>query len=152
MKTIVTAILGALLALALTSAAGAATRAGVLRCHIHSGTGYVIGSAHGARCVFISERTGRRERYWGRMKRVGLDIGYTRRAALVWAVFAPSELGERALAGDYVGASADIAAGIGGGANVLVGGNGGTISLQPLSLKRETGLAIGAGAGMLELR
>ncbi len=86
------------------------------------------------------------------MRRVGLDVGYTGRAVIEWAVFAPSFLRRHALAGNYVGASADITAGIGGGANVLVGGNPYTISLQPVSLKTETGLAIGAGAGELELR
>jgi hypothetical protein len=151
MKRLITAIGGVTLALALSSAASAATRVGELRCHIHDGTGYVVGSAHKARCVFIG-LSGRRERYWGAVKRVGLDVGYTRSAVVRWAVFAPSDLGARALVGDYAGASADVAAGIGGGANVLVGGNARTISLQPVSLKTEGGLALGAGAAVLELR
>jgi hypothetical protein len=151
MKALITAIGGAVLALGLISAANAATRVGVLRCHVHGGASYVVGSSHKARCVFTSE-SGHSERYWGHVKRVGLDLGYTRGSVITWAVFAPSDLGRRALAGDYVGASADVAAGIGGGANVLVGGNSRTVSLQPLSLKTETGLALGAGAGVLELR
>jgi len=151
MKTLITAIGGVMLALGLTSAASAATRVGELRCHVHDGSGYVVGSSHKARCVFIG-LSGHRERYWGHIKRVGLDVGYTRHAIVTWAVFAPSDLGPRALTGDYAGASADVAAGIGGGANVLVGGNGRTISLQPVSLKAETGLALGAGAAVLELR
>jgi hypothetical protein len=151
MKALITAIGGVALAFGLISAANGATRVGVLRCHVHGGASYIVGSAHKARCVFTSE-SGRSERYWGRVKRVGLDLGYTHGAAVTWAVFAPSDLGRRALAGDYAGASADIAAGIGGGANVLVGGNAHTISLQPLSLQTETGLAVGAGASVLELR
>src|SRR6516162_3279268 len=119
MKAFITAIGGVILAVGLTSAAGAATRIGELRCRVHDGADYVVGSAHKARCVFIG-LGGRRERYWGAVKRVGLDVGYTRGAVVTWAVFAPSDLGPRALIGDYVGASADVAAGIGGGANVLV--------------------------------
>jgi len=151
MKAFITAIGGVMLALGLTSTAGAATRVGELRCRVNDGSGYVVGSSHKARCVFIS-MSGHRERYWGAVKRVGLDVGYTRGAVVRWAVFAPSDLGPRALTGDYVGASADIAAGIGGGANVLVGGNDRTISLQPVSLKTEGGLALGVGASKLELR
>jgi hypothetical protein len=151
MKAFITAIGGVMLALGLTSAASAATRIGELHCRIHDGAGYVVGSAHKARCVFIGV-SGYRERYWGAVKRVGIDLGYTRGAVVRWAVFAPSDLGPRALTGDYAGASADVAAGIGGGANVLVGGNGRTISLQPVSFKTEGGLALGVGAAVLELR
>jgi hypothetical protein len=151
MKALIAAMGGAALALGLASSANAATRIGVLRCHVHGGASYIVGSAHKARCVFTSE-SGRSERYWGRVKRVGVDLGYTNGSVVTWAVFAPSDLGRRALAGDYAGASADVAAGVGGGANVLVGGNGHTISLQPVSLKTETGLALGAGGALLELR
>ncbi len=141
----------ALLALGLTSAANAATRVGVLRCHVQGSEGFVLGSVQEARCVFKSEN-GRRENYAARMSHIGVDVGVVNHAVLVWAVFAPSDIRHRALAGEYVGASAHATAGIGGGANVLVGGNGSTISLQPLSLQHETGVAAGAGASRLELR
>jgi len=151
MKKFVAVAAGALLALGLASSADAATRVGLLRCHIHHGVGFVVGSVHGTKCVFTSV-SGRREHYVGKIERLGLDIGYTGHAVLTWSVFAPSFVGAHALAGDYIGASADAAAGKGAGANLLVGGNGGTISLQPLSLKTERGLALGAGAGALILR
>ena len=141
----------ALLALGLTSAAEAATRIGVLRCHIQGGEGYVIGSSHGARCFFKGD-DGRHERYVGRMSKLGVDLGVTRENVLVWVVFAPSAVRHHALAGEYIGAQAGATIGIGGGANVLVGGNAGTVSLQPLSLEHKTGVAVAAGAGRLELR
>ncbi len=140
----------ALLALGLTSAAEAATRIGVLRCHIQGGEGYVVGSSHEARCLFKGDN-GKNERYAGRMSKLGVDLGVTRETVLVWAVFAPSAIARHALAGEYVGAQAGATLGIGGGANVLVGGNAGTVSLQPLSLQHETGVAIAAGVGKLEL-
>jgi len=151
MKAMIKIAGGILLALGLTSATSAATRVGELRCHIRGGASYIAGSTHAVRCHYIG-LNGADERYWGSVKRIGVDLGYTRHAVLVWAVFAPSVLGPHALAGDYVGASADAAAGIGGGANVLVGGNGGTVSLQPVSVQRERGLALGAGVSLLELR
>jgi len=69
----------------------------------------------------------------------------------VWAVFAPSSLGRGALAGTYVGASAEATVGAGLGANVLVGGSNRTISLQPLSVQAQTGLNIAAGVGEIDL-
>ncbi len=74
MKAFLTVIGGLLLALGLTSAANAATRIGDLRCHIHPGAGYVVGSSHPARCIFVSV-TGHRERYLGNLSRIGLDLG-----------------------------------------------------------------------------
>ncbi len=151
MKSLMTLVTGLLLAFGLTSSANAATRIGVLRCYVDSGSGYIVGSAHDARCTF-SNYTGRRERYVARIRRAGLDVGYTGNSMITWAVYAPSDMRRHALIGDYVGASADIAVGIGGGGNILVGGSNRTISLQPLSVKTETGLSVAAGASMLELR
>ncbi len=150
MKTVAAVVAGFLLVLGITSSAGAATRAGLLRCYVDGGAGFVVGSVRAARCTYTSGW--RREHYLARISRVGVDVGYTRRETIVWAVYAPSSLGPHALRGNYVGASADLAIGIGGGANVLVGGNDRTISLQPLSLKTENGFALAAGAGKLELR
>lgn len=151
MKSVSAAITAAALALGLASSADAATRVGVLRCYMDGGTGYVVGSSHEARCIFTGA-SGKRERYSGRISRVGLDVGYTGKSVIVWAVYAPSDYKHRALRGSYVGASADVAVGIGGGANVLIGGSDKTISLQPVSVKAETGIAVAAGAGNLELR
>ena len=151
MKALVKIAGVALLALGLSSAAEAATRIGVLRCQIQGGEGFVVGSSHEARCFFKGDN-GKNERYAGRMSKLGVDLGVTRETVLVWAVFAPSDIRHHALAGDYIGGQASATIGIGGGANALVGGNAGTVSLQPLSLQHETGVAIAAGVGRLELR
>jgi hypothetical protein len=56
-------------------------------------------------------------------------------------VLAPTdEIGRGALSGSYVGASAQASAGVGAGANLLVGGSDDTLSLQPLSIQGQTGL------------
>ncbi len=66
---------------------------------------------------------------------IGLDVGFTAGGALAWAVFAPtSNPFPGALAGVYVGASA-ISPRCRVGANVLFGGSGSTIALQPISLE-----------------
>jgi hypothetical protein len=47
-----------------------------------------------------------------------------------------------ALAGEYVGVSADVGLGLGAGANVLLGGSNRTIALQPLSLQGSTAINV----------
>ena len=151
MKILLTAVSGALLALGCVSSADAAVRVGTLRCIGAPKVGAIIGSVQEARCVFTGVN-GRHERYAAQFGRLGADIGVTGKSEVIWSVYAPTSLKRRALAGNYVGASADAALGVGGGANVLVGGNGATVSLQPISVKTQTGLAVGAGLSQLQLR
>ncbi len=151
MRILLTALSGALLALGIASSADAGVRVGTLRCIGAPRIGAIIASVQQARCVFTGVN-GRHERYAAQFSRIGADIGITNTSQLVWSVYAPTGLRHRALVGNYVGASADAAIGVGGGANVLVGGNGATVSLQPVSMKAETGLAVGAGLGQLQLR
>ncbi len=151
MRILLTAVSGALLALGVASSADAAVRVGTLRCIGAPKVGAIVASVQKARCVFTGVN-GRHERYAGEFGRIGADIGVTNASELVWSVYAPTSLRRRALAGNYVGASADVAIGVGAGANVLVGGNNSTVSLQPVSVKTQTGLAVGAGLGELQLR
>jgi hypothetical protein len=151
MKTLATVASTLALAFGLAGAADAAVRVGVLHCHAAKKVGAIIGSTEEARCVF-KNYNGHREHYAARFDRAGVDVGVTAQSDLVWVVYAPTSLHHHALAGDYVGASAEVTIGIGAGANVLVGGSSQTISLQPVSLKAQTGLAVGAGFGRLQLR
>jgi hypothetical protein len=116
-----------------------AVRAGVLTCEVSGGTGFIFGSSKSLSCVFESD--GGTDHYVGEINKFGIDIGVTGPATLSWAVLAPSSnLGEGVLAGSYVGASAEASAGVGAGANLLVGGSNDTISLQPLSVQGQTGV------------
>ena len=78
----------------------------------------------------------------------GLDIGATTGCVLVWDVFAPEEGPKRgALAGNYEGVGALATAGVGLGANALVGGSNRSVALQlqPLSTQTQGGLDLAAG-------
>ena len=115
-------------------------RVGVLTCKVNAGTGFIFGSSKGLQCHF-DPTNGKGERYAGKIDKFGLDVGVTGDAVLTWAVVAPTTKVRRGgLAGTYVGASAEATAGVGGGANVLVGGSNDTISLQPLSVQGQTGV------------
>jgi hypothetical protein len=115
-------------------------RVGVLTCQVAGGAGFVFGSSKDLRCHFESA-SGKGERYVGAINKYGIDVGVTGPAVLTWAVLAPTtNVRHGALAGTYVGASAEATAGVGAGAHVLVGGSDKTISLQPLSVQGQTGV------------
>lgn len=128
---------------------------GLLECVIEGGTGFVVGSSKDLRCTFDGVEEGRPiETYFGQVNKFGLDIGTTGTQVMQWAVFAPTSdpFGPGALAGDYVGATAEASVGVGGGANVLIGGSNQTITLQPISVQAQTGLNLAVGVTEFELR
>ncbi len=149
-------VTGTALALVLACAGSAFAvsnvRVGVLRCNVAGGLGLIVTSAKEMSCVFRSNR-GYSERYYGTIRKFGLDIGGTRRGVLVWGVFAPGQDRMRAaLAGSYVGVGASATVGVGGGANALVGGSGRSFTLQPFSAQAQTGVDLAAGVAALDLR
>jgi hypothetical protein len=132
-------------------AEAAGVKIGVLTCHVSSGWGFIFGSSKDLRCNFAGNRYG--ERYVGSVSKFGVDIGYTSGGVLIWDVFAPTTgLHRGALAGSYAGATASATVAVGVGANVLVGGGGRSIALQPVSVEGNSGLNVAAGIGSITLR
>lgn len=129
-------------------------RIGLLDCDVGGGVGYVFGSAKSVDCVF-RPATGRDQpgRYAGTIRKVGVDLGFTTRSRMVWAVFAPTAgYHHGSLGGLYQGASAEATAGIGVGANIMYGGTKGSIQLQPVSLTGQIGLNVAATGTSMTLK
>lgn len=125
---------------------------GTLRCDVAAGTAFIFGSTREVQCVFSPTRGGQPERYTGEIRRFGVDIGFTGAAVMLWGVLASAgDTRPGALAGTYAGVSAAATAGVGVGANLLVGGSDRGITLQPLSVEGNTGLNIALGVGELTL-
>ncbi len=144
--------LSAALTLLAPAAASAAVKVGTLRCEVSGGFGLIITSKKELSCGFTSLH-GWHEHYRGSIRKFGIDIGKTDRGVLIWEVFAPTEGSRRhALAGDYAGADASVTLGVGGGANVLVGGFERSFTLQPFSIEGQTGVALAAGVADMHLR
>ena len=135
-----------------SQAGGAGIKVGTLVCDVAGGIGLILGSSKSTRCTYSRASDGRQEFYSGSINKFGLDIGVTNQQTMAWAVFAPGVVGAGALAGTYVGATAEATAGVGAGANVLVGGFNNTITLQPVSVSAQTGLNVAAGVANLSLR
>lgn len=128
---------------------------GLLDCAIDGGTGFIFGSTKDLRCTFTpADANFEPENYFGVVSKYGLDIGSTKETLMRWRVLGASAniYAPGALAGDYVGASAEVTAGIGAGANLLVGGSGPTFTLQPVSLQTQTGLNLAIGVSQFQLR
>lgn len=127
---------------------------GLLNCAVEGGAGFVFGSTKQLECVFDPADENRPdETYFGTISKFGIDIGVTGPSVITWAVLAPTvdyhEPG--ALAGFYDGVTAEATAGVGVGANVLIGGSEETIALQPLSVSAQTGVNVAVAISQLEL-
>jgi hypothetical protein len=127
--------------------------AGTLTCKGGEGVGLILGSQKTYACSFTPTNGAPPESYEATVTKIGLDIGVTGETTMVWTVLsAEGPIDPRGLAGDYVGAAADAALGIGAGAKVLVGGSKNQITLQPLSVQGQTGVNLALGVAEFSLR
>src|SRR5258705_12827922 len=155
-----TFIAGAVLSVALAassaipaSAAGSGVKAGFLKCDVAGNLSFIFGSSRDIKCVYNPGNNQAEQNYDGSIKTFGVDIGYQKSGVMVWGEIAPTNnLGAGALAGDYVGATATVAVGLGVGANALVGGYKDSIALQPFSVQGMEGLNVAGGIGALTLK
>ena len=156
-----TSIIAAAAAAALSALAFSATaqqagvEIGLLDCQVEGGTGFIVGSTKDVKCTYRpADQSFAPEGYFGAINKIGLDIGTTGTTYIQWAVLAPSAnvYAPGALAGDYFGASAEVSAAVGAGANILVGGSGTTFTLQPVSLQAQTGVNVALGVTEFQLR
>lgn len=131
-------------------------QAGVLECSGKGGWGAIIGSKKEFDCVFSNTRGEAIGKYKAKVIKVGLDLGYTGKTALQWAVLGPAKkVGGSyvpgSLEGDYAGVGADASVGVGLGANALIGGGVDSLALQPVSVQVSTGVSIAGGVQTLVL-
>jgi len=125
---------------------------GTLTCTVGPGVGALIASRRRLACRFDA-RDGHAEQYAGSITRFGVDVGVTAGGVMRWDVLARTRGARRGvLAGHYVGASADVSLGLGGGAKVLIGGSRRATMLQPVSLVGQVGVNLAVGVAGLELR
>lgn len=126
--------------------------AGTLTCKGQGTVGLILGSKENLSCSYKTTN-GAMQSYSATITRLGLDIGITGASVMVWTVLgSTTNLPAGALAGKYVGVSADASLGVGAGANALVGGSKNSVVLQPLSVQGQTGINLAVGVSSLTLR
>jgi hypothetical protein len=145
------------LALAMPAVAGkstAGTKIGIMTCQTvpHSGFSLLVHSTVDIKCRFESTDGSGVERYIGETGvALGVDLSSNVKKELVYAVFATDfKSGSYKLAGKYGGVGASASVGAGAGAQVLLGSNNNSISLQPV-IEGNTGIGVSAGITYLYL-
>lgn len=132
--------------LAAPAAAQTTTKAGILSCDVSAGVGFILMQKQTLRCIFAPASGAAPDVYTGRIDEYGVALGAVEKGHLVWGVLAPAEGVPRgALAGTYAGVGGEATAGVGLGANVLIGGTGRAFSLQPVSVEGQVGVNVAAG-------
>lgn len=146
------AVAGSLM-LAPAAMAQSETKIGTLTCDVSGGVGLLVVEKQTMTCQFKPDKEGVINAYTGKIETFGLALGGLEKSHLIWGVIAQTSDAPvvGALAGKYVGASADAAFGPGLGANALVGGSGNAFALQPISVEGEIGINIAAGVTELTL-
>ncbi|MGH7099934.1 MAG: DUF992 domain-containing protein [Stellaceae bacterium] len=130
----------------------AAVDVGTLACNVGGGPGHIIGSSRPVNCTFSGPDGP--EHYLGDLSKLGVDIGYLRGGRIMWNVVTTNAARyprRGMLSGTYTGVTGSAAVGVVVGANVLVGGNGRSFSLQPLSIEGQRGLDVAGGLAELNL-
>jgi hypothetical protein len=152
-KICLSAIATAVLMATVPTGAQANVEVGGLTCRSTGATGYVVGATLNFECVFVPSGGGPAHRYFGVVRRIGVDLGVTQNVSMGWLVFAPTgAIHPGDLAGNYGGVQGNATVGVGVGANALVGGSANTFALQPVSAQAQAGLNVSAGLTDLELR
>ena len=136
---------GIALAISVAGPASSASQIGLLKCDTSIGIGEILVRKQTMTCVF-THSNGKTENYTGTIHQYGVEIGMVEQGHLAWEVIAATaNVAPGALAGKYGGVDASVAAGLGLGADVLVGGTGEAFSLQPFAVDAEPGINIAAG-------
>jgi outer membrane protein OmpA-like peptidoglycan-associated protein len=135
--------------------AGADTSLGQLTCDRIPGTtrNFLITSKADVRCIFRGQGNAEQWYVGESGVAVGLDLKWTKSETINFAALSATReyTPEGAfLAGDYSGAKADAALGVGGGAAILIGGSDETTSLQPAIVPGQ-GVGLSLGVGYLTL-
>src|SRR5215469_13250557 len=151
----VTASLAALFALAspLPAQSPNWVKVSGLGCTMSPTIGLRVVGAQNLNCKFTPDGPYPPENYTGTMGTVGIDVGVIGGGLLAWGVYMPTQgPPQGSLAGTYAGASGDIAVGVGAGANVLLGGSGRSVMLQPISVEGSVGIDVTLGVSALTLQ
>lgn len=129
------------------------TKVGTLSCDVSSGIGLFVVEKQTMTCAYKPMKSEATTNYTGKIETYGVTLGGVEKGHLVWGVVTQTSDAppNGALAGKYIGASADAAFGPGLGANVLVGGSNQAFALQPISVEGEIGVNVAAGVTELTL-
>ena len=130
---------------------------GALTCNVSGSTGYLFGSTKDLACVYLT-KDGASQAYDGKIRKFGLDLGYTKAGHMIWHVYQLAGLvgdktsaNPKVLAGNYAGEQASIAVSSSAGGNWLYGGSNNQIVLQATQLQDNTNAGYNLAYGIAEI-
>ena len=130
---------------------------GALTCSVSGGSGYLFGSTKDLSCVYLTKE-GASQLYDGKIRKFGIDVGYTKAGHMIWHVYQLAGLvgnktssDPRFIAGNYGGEQASIAAGSSAGGNWLYGGSNNQVVLQATQLQDSTNAGYNLAYGIAEM-
>ena len=116
-----------------------------------------MGKAGVNSCVCLT-KDGVSQAYDGKIRKFGIDVGYTRAGHMVWHVYQLGGLvgdktsrDPRVLAGNYGGEQASVAVGSSAGGNWLYGGSNNQIVLQATQFQDNTTAGYNLAYGIAEI-
>ena len=130
---------------------------GILKCHQIKGSkvNLLIHSTAQITCLFTSLSGERQAIYKGETGiGLGIDLNWKISDTISFAVLGASMdtgPGKHPLSGKYVGAKVSASAGVGTGAQVLIGAGKNQFTLQPLGVESSKGFGVAVGLGYLYL-
>ena len=130
----------ALAAMIGSAAAADKINVGMLHCDVSAGVGLFFTEKQTMNCTFKHLDGAPEEVYQGTIQEVGIALGGTEKGVPAGA-----------LAGKYTGLGANASVGVGGGENVLLGGNNQAFMLQPSSYEGQVGLNLAVGVTTITL-
>ncbi len=140
-----------------TANANSQVYVGALTCNVSGSTGYIFGSTKDLSCIYLT-KDGVAQAYDGKIRKFGIDIGYTKAAHLVWHVYQLGGLigdatspNPRLLAGNYGGEQASVAVRSSAGGNWLYGGSNNQIVLQATQLQDSGDAGYNLAYGIAEM-
>lgn len=154
MKPIVTLLAAGAALTTLASGAYAKADIGVLTCKLTDAKNVVVYTKEEFACEFKPNGGGEVQKYTGVFKELGVNLSVSPGVTLVWGVLSPSKNpgAPGSLAGHYYGGTASVELGVGGAANVLVGGGKDSFTLQPISVSGIVGAGAALDVGEFELK
>jgi hypothetical protein len=121
------------------------------------GSRAILASTKDLRCVYLT-KNGISQAYDGKIRKFGIDVGYTKAGHMVWHVYqlgglvgATTSVNPRVLAGNYGGEQASIAANTSAGGNWLYGGSNNQVVLQATQIQDSRNAGYNLAYGIAEM-
>ena len=135
-----------------TANANSQVYVGALTCNVSGSTGYIFGSTKDLSCIYLT-KDGVAQAYDGKIRKFGIDIGYTKAVHTIWRVYslgsdrAPTQIG-----GTYVGEQGTVAAGNQAGGNWIYGGPNAEIGMLASGVVKDAGYNLATGIAAMTIR